>query len=224
MATSQTKPLIEGRDENGVPLKSDYDGMCPAPNSLHVLYTKLFFIFASVGVAIGFGLWHFAMSKLVREKIGVLAHYELGPLYFGLFALKYTFQMISANMGTARRACKINLPDQHVYRVFGGPANGATVLMDPEGAFGEFNRAQRALANLEELLPLFLVEVAVVGFVFPLFTTAVVIVFSIARFIGARGYTSSVKGRMSGNITSMLVAGMLDGMLFLIGGLAIHAR
>jgi len=220
MAT--TKPLIEGRDENGVPLKSDYDNMCPAPNSLYVLYTKFFVIFATVGVVVGLGLCHFGASELVHEKLELLARYQFGPMYVGLFVLKYTFQMIFANMGTARRACKINVPDQHVYRVFGGPANGSTVLMDPEGAFGEFNRAQRAMANLEEILPLFLAEMAFVGFVFPLLTTAFVVLFSLARFAAARGYTSSAKGRMSGNISSMIVAGALDGMLLLIGILAIR--
>mmetsp|Transcript_62925 Transcript_62925/g.174076 ORF Transcript_62925/g.174076 Transcript_62925/m.174076 type:complete len:135 (+) Transcript_62925:2-406(+) len=125
--------------------------------------------------------------------------------------------MISANMGTARRACKVNVPDQHVYRVYGGAADGAVVLMDTEGAFGAFNRAQRSLANLEEYLPLFLVEVLLVGFVFPALVGALTVIFGAARLMGAFGYTRGAKERMAGNIIGFLSNGLLDGLLGFLG-------
>jgi len=68
------------------------------------------------------------------EKITLLAEYELGFVYISIFAMKFFFQMVSANMGTARRTTRVNNPDQHIYRVYGGPANGSTVLMDCDHA------------------------------------------------------------------------------------------
>merc|ERR1712151_435489 len=75
--------------------------------------------------------------------------------------------MINANLGTARRKTGCNVPDQHVYKVMDSTS---LVVMDCEGANGDFNRAQRAHANLGEVLPTFLVAFLMVGYVFPWIT------------------------------------------------------
>eukprot|EP00929_Paragymnodinium_shiwhaense_P114309 TRINITY_DN8265_c0_g1_i1.p1 TRINITY_DN8265_c0_g1~~TRINITY_DN8265_c0_g1_i1.p1 ORF type:complete len:220 (-),score=39.54 TRINITY_DN8265_c0_g1_i1:167-826(-) len=213
--------LLQGRDERGIPLKSDYDNMAPAPKSLHVIYSIFTFVFAAIGVGVGFLAMKMAGEKTLH-KMDMVTEYGLGPLYLALFALVYTFQMVSATMGTARRDTKVNVPDQHIYRVYGGPANGSIVLMDLEGDHGKFNRGQRALANLEEHLPLFLAKVLSAGFVFPLLVACLAVFFGIFRVIGASGYVSDAKARMKGNMPSMLCSGCLDGLVIFIGCLATY--
>mmetsp|Transcript_116130 Transcript_116130/g.335394 ORF Transcript_116130/g.335394 Transcript_116130/m.335394 type:complete len:225 (-) Transcript_116130:132-806(-) len=213
------------RGPDGVPLRSDYDAMCPEPKSLFKLYTGMFIVFAGFGVGAGLVLWNFAPSHKASDKVSLLADYELGAIYIGVFFLKYMFQMISANMGTARRACKVNVPDQQVYRVYGGgPADGALVMMETEGKFGEFNRAQRALANLEEYLPIFLTEVLLVGFIYPVLVCALTVIFGCARLKGAFGYTRGAKERMVGNMIGFLMNGLLDGLVVFIGVVAIRKQ
>jgi len=214
--------LLEGRDKDGIPLKSDYDGMAPSPKSLFVLYTKFFFVFVIFGVIVGAVVLYCVKPQATITKVSLVSEYGLGPLFIGLFILKYCFQMINANMGTARRETKVNNPDQHIYRVYGGPANGSVVLMDCEGDYGKFNRAQRALANLEEWLPIFLAEMILVGFVFPLCVAIITTGFGLARLKGAIGYTKSPKDRTGGNMLGFLMGGLLDGLCLFVGVVATY--
>eukprot|EP00972_Heterocapsa_arctica_P001309 191204-Heterocapsa_arctica.AAC.1 len=71
--------------------------------------------------------------------------------------------------------------------------------MDLDGAHGEFNRGQRALASLEEQLPLFLVQFAFVGFVCPALVAVCAFGFGAARMKAAVGYVKSAKDRISGS-------------------------
>jgi len=209
--------LLEGRGADGIPLKSDYDSMAPAPQSLFVLYTNFFLVFSMFGVAAGVGLFYFTESPLMHKKIEIVKEFGMGPLYIALFFLKFVFQMVNANMGTTRRETKVNNPDQHIYRVYGGASDGSIVLMDLEGAHGRFNRGQRALANLEEYLPLFLVNFAFVGFVAPTLVAVITVLFGLARLKGAIAYVESAKDRTSGNLASFLMMGLIDGMALFIG-------
>merc|ERR1712070_967258 len=88
----------------------------------------------------------FALSRVQK-----VAANSLGPLFLSWWFVKQIGIQIGANLGTARRATGVNVPDQHVYKVVGGAADGSIVLMDDtHPTYGKFNRAQRAVANLGE--------------------------------------------------------------------------
>eukprot|EP00971_Amphidinium_carterae_P315383 6268868-Amphidinium_carterae.1 len=74
----------------------------------------------------------------------------------------------------ARRPAGVNVPDQHIYKVVKGSAEGSYVLMDDEHElYGPFNRAQRALQQFYEGMAFTVVDFLMAGYVFPS-TTAVV--------------------------------------------------
>eukprot|EP00972_Heterocapsa_arctica_P085911 12659873-Heterocapsa_arctica.AAC.1 len=63
--------LMEGRDARGIPLKSDYEAMIPAPKSLFVAYTTFFTIFSLFGIAVGYGMYAFTDSPAFHHKLGM---------------------------------------------------------------------------------------------------------------------------------------------------------
>jgi len=213
--------LLTQRGPDGIPEKSDYDGFAPEPKNLFVIYTSFMLVFASLGVALGLALLFFVHERKQSERFQFICRFDLGPLYVGLFICKVCFQLINANLGTARRRTKVNVPDQHVYQVFGGPADKSLVMMVEEGDLGKFNRAQRGLANLGEYLPLFVAEMLLAGFVFPWEVMVITILFSCARLLGAIKYTADRKARMTGNMLGMVMMGLLDGLLLVVGVKAI---
>ena len=54
-----------------------------------------------------------------RTKIGILIEHNLGWLYTGIVLLKLLQIPIGTILGEARKASKVAVPDQHVYRVMG---------------------------------------------------------------------------------------------------------
>mmetsp|Transcript_737 Transcript_737/g.2243 ORF Transcript_737/g.2243 Transcript_737/m.2243 type:complete len:224 (-) Transcript_737:191-862(-) len=208
--------LADERGPDGIPYKSDYDRMAPEPKSLFKVYSIVFVLPTLIGTAVAVPILLFYPRKAYKS-INVLADFELGPVYLVIWVLKYFILLINANLGTARRRTKVNVPDQHVYQVYGGPAAGSFVMMADDGDMGKFNRAQRALQNLMEQLPMLLVELLLVGFVFPWEVMAIAILWGMARLKGATGYTEDRKARMKGNMASMVLGGVLDGMLVVSG-------
>lgn len=206
--------LTSDRGPDGLQAASDYKESGLQEVNLFVMFTVFMVQFSAVGALIAFGVTSYYPPY---EKIHVLKTYELGPVYLGIFFLRYCVQMINANLGQARRPTRCNVPDQHVYRVYGGPADGALVLMNDAEPFGSFNRAQRALANMEEYLPMFLVQMLVVGFVFPISAAILAGIFGLSRVFAAVSYTRDRKARTIPTMISYLALGILDGMGLYIG-------
>merc|ERR1711904_420662 len=154
-------------------------------------------VFGILGIGLGLAIIYVAASADVLKRLDVIAEYGLGPLYLVLVCFFYTFQMMSANMGMHRRETRVNNPDQHAYRAYapGQPWDNTMVLMNDEGSFGKFNRGQRALANFEETLPLFLAEAMAAGVVFPWIVMVMGIVACLGRLKGAVDYSSDRRAR-----------------------------
>ncbi|CAJ1458373.1 unnamed protein product [Effrenium voratum] len=101
------------------------------------------------------GVAAFYHKSSAVQKVELVADYSLGPLYVAMFLVRIIFSFIQSNLADARRNTGINVPDQHAYKVVTGSAAGSLVLMDDEGAFGRFNRAQRGVQNVwENVFPL----------------------------------------------------------------------
>merc|ERR1719161_1509856 len=151
------------------------------------------------------------------KKVETLASLSLGPLYLGYGALQLFILQINANLGMARRPTGCNVPDQHIYTV--KKQDGSVVLMESEGMYGRFNRAQRALQNTNEVLPSYLANFFSVGYVFPWLTSGITVLWGMLRMKGAFDYTDERNSRQGGNLPAMLLMGILQGL-----GLAIGAR
>mmetsp|Transcript_49869 Transcript_49869/g.115828 ORF Transcript_49869/g.115828 Transcript_49869/m.115828 type:complete len:222 (-) Transcript_49869:77-742(-) len=159
----------------------------------------------------------FFTRSTARLQVAMISSYHMEALYFSLAVLQLTYLLINGNMAMARRTTRVNVPDQHVYRVYGGQADKALVFMADEANFGRFNRAQRALANFEEFLPLTIAHVVAASFVFPWTTFVGVLIIGMGRVKGAIDYTTERTKRMSGNSLSAIVASSLLWTNIMIG-------
>lgn len=198
-------------DERGIPLKSSYPESPPVP----VLYMTFTTILCSIGLATAFGIYTKGSTAHYDSKLAILSTYELGWVYIGLFVIKLGAFTININLGVNRKASKVNVPDQHVYKVHG--SNAGYVLMETDGVIGQFNRAQRAYMNYLEQQPLFLAFFAFAGFVFPFPVFVLACIFSFFRFVAALGYTTSANDRMKGNVFAMLASNVIEGMVLFAG-------
>mmetsp|Transcript_1025 Transcript_1025/g.2097 ORF Transcript_1025/g.2097 Transcript_1025/m.2097 type:complete len:218 (-) Transcript_1025:80-733(-) len=200
------------------PRESDYKKMGMGEANLYVVYPAFGMVFSVPGIIGACASLFWMKTPSVRGKASTLANNSLGPLYISFFLYRMCHTMINANLGTARRASCINVPDQQVYKVVGGPADKSLVLMDDEHElYGPFNRAQRALQNLNENLPLVMTDFLLTGFVFPWTTAVCGFLTGVFRFIGAKGYTQERMERMKGNMTSGLFLGVINGMSLTVG-------
>mmetsp|Transcript_28280 Transcript_28280/g.61197 ORF Transcript_28280/g.61197 Transcript_28280/m.61197 type:complete len:205 (+) Transcript_28280:45-659(+) len=195
-------------DERGIPLKSDYDKF-PMP------ITLMYPLFTGVFIAIGFGVSTVILStQQTEDRLRLIKEFNLGWIYLGVLVLKLGQLVTGINLGQARKASKVNLPDQQAYKVHG---TEKYALMDNEGAIGRFNRAQRSLQNYNEVLPMFLIEFALAGFVIPFPVFCITAFWAATRALSAFGYTASVQGRMSGNMLAGLAMSTLEGTLLKVG-------
>ena len=111
--------------------------------------------------------------------------------------------LIGINLGSARKASKINVPDQQCYIQRGKNASKNYIFMENEGVIGRFNRAQRALQNTLENLTLLCVDFCLSAFVFPFPAFVVATLWVLAR-AHARNYTAHTDGRTGGNMFSQV--------------------
>ncbi|CAE7405060.1 unnamed protein product [Symbiodinium natans] len=156
-------------------------------------------------------------SSFVQDRIDHIAAMSAGPLYLTVFFLRLTMGLMQASLGNARRDCGVNVPDQHAYKVVGGTADGALVLMDDAEPFGRFNRAQRAVQNhVEQVFPMVL-EFILGGYVFPWTTAAITCAWAALRCYGAVLYANDRMARVKGNLPANILLGTLAGLVLTVG-------
>ncbi len=97
---------------------------------------SLFFLEYAAWVALTYG-FKVAMNE---KNLAFIKDHNLTLFYLAALLVKVCSVAIGVNLGEARRAAQIPLPDQHVYK-----GRDGNVLMDNEGSNGRFNRAQRGL-------------------------------------------------------------------------------
>ena len=188
---------------------------------------SFYFVFTGVFTSIGLAVVHFGIypaTPTADARIATLASLDLGYAYLGAFVMKLGIMMMGINLGGARATAKIEVPDQQCYQVKGAEGSKlGYVLLETEGAIGEFNRAQRALQNFNETFPLFVVMYFLASFVFPFAAFVCTAVFMFFRVMGARGYTSAADGRLGGTMLAGLTNAVLEGMVLLAGVKAVTA-
>jgi hypothetical protein len=198
--------------------ESDYKKMGMSDANLYVVYSLFGTVFALPGVVGSFYALVGKKAEAPTAKVSSIVAAGAGPMYLSWVLLKYCGTFINANLGAARRPTGVNVPDQHVYKVKGGSADGSLVLMDDSSKlFGPFNRAQRALQNWYEQLHMVVCDFLLAGYVFPVTASAMLAGFSVCRVKGAIDYAEDRSKRMSGNMASMIFAGGLAGINIAVG-------
>lgn len=196
-------------------------------DSMGIPIWLFYLIFTTVFTAIGTAVAYFVVLPLdagAVAKVATLAELGLGWTYLGAFSMKFGLLAMGVNLGHARSAAKVEVPDQQCYQVKGSAgAKLGYVLMETEGAVGAFNRAQRGLQNFNETFTLFVVMYLLASFVFPFYAFVAATAFMGARVLGAVGYTSSADGRMGGNILGVLINAVMEGMVLVAGCKALMA-
>jgi len=208
-------PKIE-TDAKGIPVKADHPAVAmgiPIP----IFYLIFNGIMLSIGLAVAYFI-AFPNDHKSASKIATLASLDLGWLYLGAWVLKLGALMLGINLGSARLASKVAVPDQHCYQVKGAEGSKlGYVLMETEGDIGKFNRAQRALQNYNEIFPMFVLMFVLAAFVCPFAAFMCACVFAAARAIQAVGYTKETDGRIPGTMLGLLATTVLEAIVLLAG-------
>mmetsp|Transcript_38826 Transcript_38826/g.97245 ORF Transcript_38826/g.97245 Transcript_38826/m.97245 type:complete len:217 (-) Transcript_38826:140-790(-) len=199
----------ERDSKTGLPGKSPYP---PGINNIPSFYMGINGVELAVGQAFAHAVYTFGQTSEFQGKISTIAAQGLGWMYMGMTVWRLANVAVAINLGSARFKAKISNPDQHVYKVYGsGENNSGYVLMEEEGAIGEFNRAQRAhMVNVEgsaRQLSLFFLA----SFVFPLPTFICACLCAFSRIQSCLGYVKSADSRMS--MLGMFGNAFMDGLV-----------
>mmetsp|Transcript_25949 Transcript_25949/g.59984 ORF Transcript_25949/g.59984 Transcript_25949/m.59984 type:complete len:218 (-) Transcript_25949:78-731(-) len=198
--------------------ESDYKKMGMGEANLWLVYATAFTMFMTPGV-IGASVALFGKkADGPCTKVQTIAAAGLGPLYLGFYLLKFAGGLINANLGMARRPTGVNVPDQHIYKVTKGSAEGSIVLMDDKDElYGPFNRAQRALQNFYEGMAFFIVDCLMAGYVFPSTTAVVMTVVGGLKVKAAVDYTKDRELRLKFGMPANILQATLGGLALVTG-------
>ena len=212
---AETKEEPEMDDRGLLPeskAKSEADG--------RKFYFKLQFVIqcviAPVLAGLVSGVMHMTSSTFssrVGTKLAFIKEWELGYLYAVWYAafVGKTYAMMNANC--ARGPARVDRPDQFVFQIMDakGPLKDAPyVLLANEGPLGRFNRAQRAAANLDETLPLFITGLLLTAAVYGPIAFAISLLYLYGAIQFAESYKEATKLRVKGFLPTM-VANQLTG-------------
>lgn len=203
-------------DAKGIPISSLH--VYPKTPTVPVLYSMLTGITGVIGFAIAYFSSYYTEAKVAAAdaKISVLSEYDLGWLYLGLFLVKVLQLPIGINLGSARKASKVGVPDQHVYKVMGAEGSKlGYVLMENDGDLGAFNRAQRALQNYHEQFPTTIVQYVAASWVWPFESFVCIVIWALSSYASSVGYTNDADGRMGGRIPAFFASTALQGMVLI---------
>ena len=208
--------MIVETDSKGIPLK--HVGY-PDSMSVATFYVVGNVVMGGIGLAMAWFLAYNpteAKRVIVDAKIGILVEHNLGWLFLGIFFVKLLQVPLHIILGEARKASKVAVPNQHVYRIMGSEGSRlGYVLMEAEGEHGAFNRAQRALMNYHETFPTLVLQYVAASWVFPFEAFLCVMVWAATRCIAAVGYRSSAWGRFNGNVPGLLAISTIQGMVLI---------
>jgi hypothetical protein len=200
-------------DAKGIPLK----GAMPESTPVWFWYTAMNVVFGAMGFAVAYFAAYASKTSKADAQIATLAGFDFGWLYLGIVVLKILQLPLYVVFVDTRKVSKIHLPDQHVYKVMGAEGSKlGFVLMETEGALGDFNRAQRALMNYHEIFPTTALLYVAASFVFPFEAFWCVTAWAVSRVVMAHGYKGSANGRMLGTLIGAVAQGVLQGMVVIV--------
>jgi len=176
-------------------------------------------ISVAMGQVLAWPIYLFGDRQAYDAKIDILASLNLGWLYLALLVVYYTKQLVSQHASFVRNHSNVSLPNHTVHKVFlpQGQKQLPYVLLEEDGAVGKANRAQRGFENLMEYLPMYLVYLMAIGFVYPFPAFVNALVFFSARIKYAFDYTNSTDARNTGFALFGMAQACLEGLLIIAG-------
>mmetsp|Transcript_21154 Transcript_21154/g.48966 ORF Transcript_21154/g.48966 Transcript_21154/m.48966 type:complete len:129 (+) Transcript_21154:349-735(+) len=111
-----------------------------------------------------------------------------------------------------RLACRVQNPNQHIYKVYGAPDTTGYVMMEESGPIGKFNRAQRAHANWGEIAFYVVAVFVLAAYVFQFQAFCALITYFCTRIVYMKMYSSAAKDRGLGLGIGLLVLSVMEGM------------
>lgn len=154
-------------------------------------------------------------ASLYKKKFELIYENQLGYVYLSFFILYLTRAYVMINSNGARAATTCERPDQHCY-VGTSDRGTSKVTMATTGVEGRFNRAQRALYNMDESLPLFGVALVIAGFVFGPVMLLPALLSLAGRVTFANGYKKSLTSRSQGFMMGAVAEGYTHALVGMI--------
>jgi len=165
------------------------------------MYGKLIFLQAP---AMAWGVYLLAkfvlgLSDMLSAKFTFIHTYGLGWVYLAWFLIYCSRVYAAINSNGARAPARLDRPDQHIYRLMHPDHNDKPyVLMAGTGPEGRFNRAQRAAANMDESLPIFISGLMMNAVVFGPISVAIAALYMFGSVKFCNLYKENLKARGAG--------------------------
>mmetsp|Transcript_32992 Transcript_32992/g.69417 ORF Transcript_32992/g.69417 Transcript_32992/m.69417 type:complete len:224 (-) Transcript_32992:615-1286(-) len=203
-------------DSMGLPVSKPNapQGLPPA-----IFYTIFQAVLFSIGTAIAYCVYRFGDTKGYNLRMEPIILADYGWVYLGALVLTKGFVFHSILLGTSRKASRVGLPNQHVYKVYQPPGSTAPlgyVLMEDEGAVGRFNRAQRAYSQYLDSLGFAVLNFLLAAAVFPFPAFVLASIYAVARAANAAGYVSAVDSRGPGLLGAYICLATFEGANVLV--------
>ena len=159
-------------------------------------------------------------ADLVATKFAFIHANQLGFVFLAWYLVYLTRVYLMLNANGARGPAMLDRPDQHIYKVMdaNAPDDAPYVLMANTGAAGRFNRSMRAVANMDEGLPMYITGLLLSALCFGPCALLPALLTMYGRSTFANGYKESLGARGKGFFASV-VAEHLTGSLVLIAAL-----
>lgn len=150
-------------------------------------------------------------AEVFEAKFEFMHKYQLGYPYLVWYLIYLTRLYVMTNANGARSTTAIERPDQHAYE----DATGKEVVMSTKGAKGRFNRAQRALFNMDETLPLFCTGIFGASLALGPVALIPALINAYGRITMANKYKESAQARQAGFMPCMVGEFWTAGLVFL---------
>eukprot|EP00594_Rhizosolenia_setigera_P009482 CAMPEP_0178971052 /NCGR_PEP_ID=MMETSP0789-20121207/20001_1 /TAXON_ID=3005 /ORGANISM="Rhizosolenia setigera, Strain CCMP 1694" /LENGTH=227 /DNA_ID=CAMNT_0020657861 /DNA_START=57 /DNA_END=740 /DNA_ORIENTATION=- len=157
-------------------------------------------------------------KDLIDSKIQFLHQNDLHYVYISVYMIYLARLALVVNANGARAPTRLGRPDQHIYQVVGEDnKKQALVMMASDGVNGRFNRAQRGVMNMDEGLPIFLMNTLLVSVILGQVATFFLVpLYVYGRVKFAHDYKVSAEIRLSGFLFSMIAEHGMASMIALI--------
>jgi len=154
-------------------------------------------------------------KQTLDTKFAFMQAYDLGYVYLAIYMIVLARFRLTLNANVMRAVARVDRPCQHIYKTMDptAKADAPLVLMANTGWAGKFNRAQRAVFNTDEAMPLFLASTVLAGAVFGPVIVGVVGLEVYGRIKFALLYTEDQSKRGAGFLPAMVGEQWANGLV-----------
>eukprot|EP00434_Breviolum_minutum_P024524 symbB.v1.2.021663.t1/scaffold1886.1/size97136/2 len=214
-----TEDEFANRDEMGLQPLTD---TTETEDAAFWKYVRLLLMFIPP-LGLGFAAATWAVSvfllggkNIIEAKFSFIHQYQLGYVFLAVWIVSYTRTFLSILANSARAAARLDRPDQHVYKVMaasGALKDSPYVLMVNTGPVGRFNRAQRAAYNMDESIPLMLINTVLSSSIFGPVILLPLLLYCYGRISFGVKYKGSLKKRGAGFTPAIIGEKWMEGLV-----------